>query len=438
MPISATRQRWGVLRSLGALLDSERHFRRRARSGKPFGMQIPGLGEVLFASRSDHVREFLAIAPASTTPPLPNPIEPVVGTGSIILLDGEPHRRERARLLPALQGERIRRYAPAMAAATRDQIATWTPGSPIDARDAAQTITLEIIVRAIFGVTERDRSAEFVSVVKSMMGAYVAPLMFFPPLRRAPGGLGPWRRFTRRRGELDRLLSGQIAARRASDCSAHDDVLSVLLANDDDEPRTDDEVRQQLRTLLVSGHETTATTLAWALYHVHRDDLVRKRLLDELAADGSADRLPKLPYLNAVIAETLRLHPTVSIVVRRLKHPVTAWKNSRARGDVVGVALPALHSDPAVWPDPQHFSPDRFLARKPTPQEYSPFGYGHRRCPGAAFANLELAVILGTILTTVELRMSEQERRRKPPRSIPRGIAALPSRRITLEVVRRL
>ena len=313
MLMSATRQRWGVLRSLGALVDSERHFRRRARGGKPFGMQIPGLGEVLFASRSDHVREFLRIAPASMTPPLPNPIEPVVGSGSVILLDGEPHRRERARLLPALQGERIRRYAPAMAAATREQVATWTPGGSIDARDAAQTITLEIIVRAIFGVTDRDRSAEFVRVVKSMMGAYVAPLMFFPPLRRAPGGLGPWRRFTRHRGELDRLLSGQIAARRASGSIGRDDVLGVLLADGDDGPRTDDEVRQQLRTLLVSGHETTATTLAWALYHVHRDDLVRKRLLDELAGDGSADRLPKLPYLNAVVAETLRLHPTVSI-----------------------------------------------------------------------------------------------------------------------------
>ena len=436
MPNSATRSRFRVVQSMGAVLDSEAYFRRRARSGEPFGMQIPGLGEVLFASRSDHVREFVAIPPADLTPPLPNPIEPVVGAGSIILLDGEPHRRERARLLPALHGERIRRYAPAMAAATRDEIATWRPGSSIDARDAAQTITLEIIIRAIFGVTDKKRSVEFVRVVKSMMGAYVAPFMFFPALRRAPGGLGPWRRFTRRRRQLDDLLSEQIAARRTTGTAGHDDVLSVLLSEGDEGPRTDDEVRQQLRTLLVSGHETTATTLAWSLYHIHRDDLVRKHLLDELAGSGSVDRLAKLPYLGAVIAETLRLHPTVSIVVRQLKRPVTTW--TRGHGDVVGVALPALHSDPAVWPDPAHFSPERFLARKPTPFEYAPFGYGHRRCPGSAFANLELAVTLGAILTSVELRMPEQERRRKPPRSIPRGIAALPSRRITLDVVRRL
>lgn len=438
MPKPGMPRALGLVQSLGALFDSEAFFRRRSRGPAPFGMQIPGLGEVLFASRAEHVREFLTIPPATLTPPLPNPIEPVVGTGSIILLDGDRHRAERARFLPALQGERIRRYAPAMAEVTRDEVDAWAPGDLVDVRDAAQTITLQIIIRAVFGVTDKDRAREFVRVVKSMMGAYTAPFMFFPVLRRAPGGLGPWRGFTRRRRELDDLLSEQIAARRAEGTDGHDDVLSVLLEDGTDGPRTDDQVRQQLRTLMVSGHETSATTLAWALYHIHRDDLVRKRLMDELGGDGDVERLPKLPYLNAVISETLRLHPTVSIVVRQLKHPITAWKRPRGHGDVVGVALPALHSDPAVWPDPRHFSPERFLDRKPTPFEYSPFGYGHRRCPGAAFANLELAVILGTILTTVDLRMPETERRRRPPRSIPRGVAALPNRPISLRVARRL
>ena len=116
-------------------------------------------------------------------------------------------------------------------------------------------------------------------------------------------------------------------------------------------------MRQQLRTLLVSGHETSATTLAWALYHVHADEKVRQKLLDELADNPTPEQLPKLPYLAAVIAETLRMHPTVSIVVRQLTCPVTTWQTERAPGDVIGVALPALHADPQVWPDPTGSTP---------------------------------------------------------------------------------
>jgi cytochrome P450 len=399
-------------------------------------MPIPGLGDVLFAARSKDVREFLAIPASAFTPPMPNPIEPVVGDGSIILLDGEAHKKERARFLPALHGERIRRYTDVMAQAAVDEIAGWYPGATVDARDAAQSITLQIIVRTVFGIDDEERCAEYVRVVKAMMRNYIAPLMFFPALRRAPFGLGPWRRFSARRIQLDAMLADQIALRRRTGTRAYDDVLSVLLSDEDGAQRGDDDVRQQLRTLLVSGHETSATTLAWALFHIHADDAVRRKLLDELADDPTPERLPKLPYLGAVISETLRLHPTVSIVVRQLKCPIDTWQTSRAPGDVIGVALPALHADPQVWPDPGRFDPDRFLTHRPSPAEYSPFGYGHRRCPGSAFAAMELAIVLGTILTHVEVRLPDVKQTRKLPRSIPRGVAAVPSRPINLEVVR--
>ena len=153
----------------------------------------------------------------------------------------------------------------------------------------------------------------------------------------------------------------------------------------------------------MSGHETSATTLAWALFHIHTDDVVREALHAELAENTDMETLSKLPYLGAVIAETLRLHPTVSIVVRQLKAPQRPWGVERSLGDVIGIALPALHSDPHVWPDPRRFDPQRFLTRKPGPTEYSPFGYGHRRCPGSAFAAQELAIALGVILREVEL-----------------------------------
>ncbi|CDO33631.1 cytochrome P450 [Mycolicibacterium porcinum] len=424
--------------AVAAWYDAEAYFRMRSRNGRPFGMAIPGLGEVLFAAHSEHVREFLTIPSSLLTPPMPNPIEPVVGDGSIILLDGVPHKRERARFLPALQGERIRRYADAMALAAEREIESWQPGTSIDARDGAQSITLRIIVRTVFGIEDDARTDHFVHIVKSMMRNYVAPFMFFPALRRAPLGLGPWRRFSQRRTELDALLSQQIALRRRTGTAGHDDVLSVLLSDDQAGDRSDDEVLQQLRTLLVSGHETSATTLAWALFHIHDDDVVRARVLAELAGSPPPEDMPKLPYLSAVISETLRMHPTVSIVVRQLKSTTEAWQIPRAAGDVIGVSLPALHADPVVWPNPGRFDPDRFLVRKPTPAEYSPFGYGHRRCPGAAFASLELSIVLGTLLSQVELRLPHGKRRRKPPRSIPRGVAAVPNRPIKMQVIRKL
>ncbi|SER63816.1 Cytochrome P450 [Mycobacterium sp. 88mf] len=424
--------------AVAAWYDAEAYFRRRSRRRRPFGMSIPGLGEVLFAAHAEHVREFLTIPSSTLTPPMPNPIEPVVGDGSIILLDGVPHKRERARFLPALHGERIRRYAGAMAQEAEKEIESWRPGMSIDARDAAQSITLRIIIRTVFGIEDHVRTDHYIGTVKSMMRNYVAPFMFFPALRRAPFGLGPWRRFSQRRVELDGLLSEQIALRRLTGTDGYDDVLSILLSDGQAGDRSDGEVLQQLRTLLVSGHETSATTLAWALFHIHDDDVVRRRLLAELADNPPAEDMPKLPYLGAVISETLRMHPTVSIVVRQLKSPTEAWQIPRAAGDVIGVSLPALHADPSVWPDPGRFDPDRFLVRKPPPAEYAPFGYGHRRCPGAAFAALELSIVLGTLLSRVELRRPDGKRMRKPPRSIPRGVAAVPNRPIRIQVVRKL
>lgn len=431
----AATPRFRLAHKIAAWYDAEAYFRRRAGGGGLFDMPIPGLGEVTFAARSAQVREFLAVPPSTLTPPKPNPIAPVVGDGSIILLDGTPHKLERARFLPALHGERIKRYTAVMAQAACDEITRWRPGTRIDARDAAQSITLRIIVQAVFGIEDEGRSADFVTIVKAMMRDYIAPFMFFPALRRAPMGLGPWRRFSARRAQLDALISDQIARRRRTGTEGYDDVLSALMSEDGNEERSDGEILQQLRTLLVSGHETSATTLAWALFHIHADEDVRRKLLEELSSTRTIEELPKLPYLAAVIAETLRMHPTVSIVVRQLNQPVAVWNTERHAGEVIGVALPALHADPAVWSEPGRFDPERFMARRPLPAEYSPFGYGHRRCPGSSFAAMELAIALGTILTNVELRLAQ--RRTKLPRSIPRGVAAVPSRPIKLEVVRK-
>lgn len=242
---STARPRFKLVHRIGAWYDAEAYLRRRARSRRPFGMPVPGMGEVLFAATADNVREFLNIPPSTFTPPMPNPIEPVVGARSIILLDGQPHKRERSRFLSALHGERIRRYAALMARASEQEVVTWQPGDIIDARDAAQSITLQIIVRAVFGISDDDLCRKYVRVVKEMMRNYIAPFMFFPSLRRAPLGLGPWRRFSRQRLTLDAMLAEQIALRRTTGTDGYDDVLSILLSESDG-ARDDAEVLQQL------------------------------------------------------------------------------------------------------------------------------------------------------------------------------------------------
>lgn len=239
----------------------------------------------------------------------------------------------------------------------------------------------------------------------------------------------------RLRTRFDELLSEQIETRRSD--TGDSSVLGALLAGSKAVDLDPDDLHQQLRTLLVAGHDTTAGALMWALYHIHREPGVRDRVLAELDTATTPAALPELPYISAVVSETLRMHPAVPVVMRRLTAPLTVDGVRWSPGDVVGVAVPALHFDPSRWPHPYRFDPGRFLGHTPTPFEYLPFGGGFRRCPGAALATYELAISIGALMKTVELRMPPRQRRAKPPRSVPRGIAVVPRREVRLDVIDR-
>lgn len=436
---SALRSSKAVLRALAAGADPEGYFRRRATSDGPFAVRFPGLGEVLFVTTSEGARDVLTAPSASCRAPLPNPIEPIVGESSLILLSGEHHRRTRGLLMPALHGERARAYLDAIANATTERTAKLRPGDVIDVRDIAQSIALDIVIRLVFGVTEPERRREYADVIDALMRANSTGLMLVPALRHEMGGRGPWARLVALRSRLDRLVAEDIDRRRAEDRPA-EDMLDLILSATDDDGRGlgETEMHEQLRTLLAAGHETSATSLTWALYHIHRDDEVRRRVQEELSQGPTTREMASLPYLGAVVAETLRMHPTVSIVLRRLTTPLTVDGVDCATGDIVGIALPALHFNPDIWDEPERFTPDRFLTSKPSPFEYAPFGGGFRRCIGASFATYELSVVLATMLSAVELTMGERERGRKPPRAVARGIAAAPNRAIELVVTRRV
>jgi cytochrome P450 len=422
-------------RAAWAGLDPEGFFRRHASDPKPFPVRFPGLGEVLFFSTPDGARDILTAPGAQCRAPLPNPIEPVVGPNSLILLSGEAHRRARSVLTPPFRGELMRFYVDLIAEVAADQIAALRPGDRLLVGEAAQNITLDVVIRVVFGVSDRARRREYARVTTHLLRSGSAALMLVPWLRRDIAGRGPWARLVAFRTELDRLLSEQIDERRGS--GEHGgDVLGLILDATDDDGNVlgDDVLRDQLRTMLAAGHETSSTSLAWALYHIHHDDSIRARLIEELASADTPAEIAALPYLGAVIDETLRVHPTVPIVLRRLTAPLVVDAVACAAGEIVGIALPALHFNPDVWQNPELFVPERFLDARPSSFQYAPFGGGYRRCIGATFARNELAVAIGTIMKTLDLRARDHGR---PPRAVPRGIATKPSREIALDVVAR-
>ncbi|MFD4352838.1 cytochrome P450 [Nocardia sp. NPDC058518] len=428
--------RLSLLHGVAAGRDFGGYLRRRAARSDPFAVGFPGFPAVLFTGTAEGARELFRAPVALLEPPRPNPIEPMVGAASLILSSGTRHRTDRALLAPALHGARVRSLEKVIRNATLNEIrcgadGPWRIGTRIDSLRAARTITLRVILAAVFG-SESDREAEYGGVVTDFLTAFTTPLMVAPVLRRGIGGFGPWERFTAARARLDELLLADITRRRRTG-PAGGDLLDLLLTTryDDGTSPTDTELCEQLRTLLVAGHETTATTLTWALYHLHREPGLLTRLLAELptAGDDPAEQA-RLPLLDAVCQETLRLHPPVPIVLRTLKEPLR-WRGvDVAAGATIGLAVDALHRQPSTWPAPHLFHPDRFLDRTVTPFEFAPFGGGHRRCIGSTLADHELRIVLATLLTEVRLTLEPALALGRRPRTVPRNIATAPDRAI--------
>ncbi|MEU2256393.1 cytochrome P450 [Nocardia xishanensis] len=447
------------LHALAAGLDFERYFRwRRAREGDPFYVRFPGFGAVLFTGTPDGARELFRAPTDLLEPPRPNPIEPLVGPASLILTSGVRHRRDRALLAPAFHGARIRALGELIQAATLDEIdggatlwrphttapwraratTPWRPGTRIDSRAVARSITLRVIMEAVFGVRAGERRIAYAAAITAFLTAFSGPLLLAPALRRGAFGRAPWDRFVAAREHLDRLIQADLAERKGTARQDDCDILGLLLSTryDDGSAPTDAELGDQLRTLLVAGHETTATSLVWALYHLHRAPEALRRLRAELgdAGDSPTD-LAGLPYLDAVCQETLRLHPPVPIVLRRVTGPVTLRGVRVPVGDTMGLALPLLHSDPDTWVDAARFRPERFLDRRYSPFELAPYGGGHRRCVGASLADYELRIVLATLLRRVRLALPSRYARGRAPLSVPHNIATGPHRSIPFDVV---
>jgi cytochrome P450 len=394
--------RSSLLKSLRFMKDTAGFFRECVeRYGDPFLAHLP-MGTVAVTGDPEGLREIFSADPDTFEPLSRMVLEPLVGLNSMLLISGERHKRERKLLMPAFHGERMRAYGALMQQCTRSAMEAVRPGTSLVALDATQSISLEIIIRAVFGVDEPERARQFRDALTAYSRSYILPISMIPGLRRSFGGRGPWARFQRNAQVLDAMLTEQISRRR-EDSQAREDILSLLLSTRDEagQPMSEEELKDELRTLLFAGHETTAIGMAWALYWLHRTPGVKQRLEQELSTLGpqpEPEALMRLPYLGAVCDEALRLYPVVALTNRKVRTSFTLRGYEVPAGMGVVASITLAHSNPAVFPEPEQFRPERFLERKFSPFEYLPFGGGARRCLGAAFALYEMKVVLGTLL----------------------------------------
>ena len=341
------------------------------------------------------------------------PLEPLIGTQSVISLSGDQHLRARQLLLPPFHGERMRSYGQLIREITEQVMSEYLSGQPFLARQLMQTISLRVILRAVFGLNEGIRYQRIEQLLGAMLDGLSNPLntgfLFFRSLRHDFGALSPWGNFVRKRQQIDRLIYEEIAERRAHLDPSRKDILSLLLSARDEAGQglSDSELRDELMTLLFAGHETTSTALAWALYWTHQSPAIRDRLLQEqqsLKDNADPTAVFRLPYLNAVCSETLRIYPVVLITFPRVAQSSVQLKGvSLEPGNTVAGCIYLAHRRNDVYPDPEKFNPDRFLERHYSPFEYLPFGGGLRRCIGMAFAQFEMRSVLTSILTGFEL-----------------------------------
>ncbi|BAZ21969.1 cytochrome P450 [Kalymmatonema gypsitolerans NIES-4073] len=372
----------------------------------------------VYLSHPQAIKEIFSAAPNLFESRQITEVETVVGKYSLVVTDGEFHQRQRRLLIPPFHGERMRAYGQLIRDITQQVMAKWTIGEAFSVRLAMQEITLRVMLQAVFGLHQGPRYEQLrellCSFLDTISSTLKASLLFIPALRWDLGPWSPWGKFVRLQKQIDQLLYSEIQERRQSMDYERTDILTLLLmARDEDgQPMTDVELRDQLMTLLFAGHDTTASTLTSALHSIHYHPQVKSKLeseIDTIGIDTDPNLASKLPYLNAVCQETLRLYPVIAHTnPRHLKAPLEIMGYQFDRGTTLIVLSYLTHQREDLYPQPRQFKPERFLERQFAPYEYLPFGGGHRGCIGMAFALFEMKLVLATILSGWQLALVEQ------------------------------
>ncbi len=399
-----------------------------ARLGEMFTFTFAPSGMKFVMVSDPEAVKTIFTAPAEIAPSAAgnSPVRPIMGASSVVVLTGPEHMRQRKLLLPPFHGERMREYEAVIVEATRRDMAGWPLGSPMRLQARTRAITLEVILRAVFGV-----DAERLGPLKRAIGELMEPMNLLAVLRIAlsrPTQERPQGAIGRALDALDVLIYEELGRRRqVSDLAERTDILSLLLQARDEqgEPMRDGELRDELVTLLLAGHETTATSVAWAIERLVRHPEKLRRLVAEID-EGRTDE-----YMGAVISETLRVRPVVPIVARSLQQELEVGGYRLPAGTTVAPAIYLTNRNPRVYERPAEFMPERFLGTTPETFSWIPFGGGIRRCIGASFATLEMKLMLQTMLSELSPRVPDG--RRTPWRGTGRRRGELIRRRaITL------
>jgi cytochrome P450 len=405
------------------------------RYGDPFTARFFGLGTFVLVSAPELIKQIFTGDPDQLHAGEANAIlAPVLGKSSVLLLDGPPHLRQRRLLSPPLRGERMFAYADLIADITTDAIARMPRDEPFALHPAMQSITLDVILRAVFGLTHGARMAELRALLVEMLEPPPAIVAFLPP-KYLDFPFSPYRTFMTRLRAVDRKLYAILRARMASTTEPPgDDILSLLLAARDDQgvAMTVEELRDELITMLIAGHETTATALSWTFACLLEHPDIGARLSAELeravVPDGRGkhtldpEALNSLDYLDAVIKETLRLRPILPDVVRKLQSPIDFAGFRIPAGISLTPCIHLAHRRPDSYPDPLAFRPERWLGTRVDPYAWLPFGGGIRRCLGMAFALYEMKIVVGTLWSQLHMRLA----RPGPVRVVRRTLTLAP------------
>jgi cytochrome P450 len=407
------------------------------RFGDTFVIRLPGLvSRFVVLADPAVVKEVFAMGSDVAHAGKANDIlRPFLGVHSLLLLDGPDHLRERKMMMPAFHGERMQAYGQTMMDLAHQAIDAWRPGRPFAVHPSMQWIAMQIILRTVFGVQPGPRHAELADALARGLDVAGRPYLLLPFMQRDLGPLSPWGRYRRLADRSSALLRDEIRRVRSDGTAGRSDVLAALLDARDErgQPLSEDELHDELTTLLVAGHETTATALAWSLRWILPDTGLVERLRAEIgSAQGDPARIAKLELLDATVKETLRLQPVIPLVGRVLQTNVRLGELDLPAGTAIAPCVYLVNRRPSLYPDAHRFRPERFLSFKPAPWEWIPFGGGLRRCLGAAFATYEMKMVLASLLPRIDAHLATD--RVRPSR---RSVTITPSGGLRIVVTAR-
>jgi cytochrome P450 len=388
----------------------------RQKYGDAFGVRFLGFERPMVLISDPVAIKALYRERSHGLPPGRNLIlEPILGSGSLLIQEGAEHLSRRKLMLPAFHGERMRSYEAVVEEIVAAEIDSWPLGREFPIHSRMQAVTLEVILRVVFGVSEGPRLERLRSMLANVLAETASPRAQIVGLAtRRFGGRGPWAKFEGALREVDELLFAEIAEHRSKpDLAEREDILSMLMLSEfeDGGSMDDKELRDQLMTLLLAGHETTATALAWTFDLLLRHRAPMQRLRDSLEAGEDE-------YLRAAISESLRLRPVIPLAGRRLAAPLVADGLELPIGTDVTPAIWLTHTRADVYPEPFAFRPERFLENAPDTYGWIPFGGGIRRCIGASFAEFEMRIVLREVLTRCDLRKASPDAEKTGRRNI--------------------